>query len=193
MATHSSTLAWRIPWTEEPGGLQSMGSQRVVHDFTAKPPTGTVMNGFSDKVTLLLFRDPPPQEQSALLIQEVIGLREVLLHYFSRWPCKESAKFMPIQHPAAFQPPELLNKQDAFGSRIFRCLKNPNDLHFLKGSIVRNSRSIATQVSLTFWSTVQSRPPVDTHILRAAGIRASPLHRLRFASCLMGEVCTLKR
>ena len=32
MATHSSTLAWRIPWTEEPGGLQSMGSQRVVHD-----------------------------------------------------------------------------------------------------------------------------------------------------------------
>ena len=29
MATHSSTLAWRIPWAEEPGGLQSMGSQRV--------------------------------------------------------------------------------------------------------------------------------------------------------------------
>ena len=29
MATHSSTLAWRIPWTEEPGGLQSLGSQRV--------------------------------------------------------------------------------------------------------------------------------------------------------------------
>ena len=28
-ATHSSILAWRIPWTEEPGGLQSMGSQRV--------------------------------------------------------------------------------------------------------------------------------------------------------------------
>ena len=29
MATHSSILAWRIPWTEEPGGLQSMGSQRI--------------------------------------------------------------------------------------------------------------------------------------------------------------------
>ena len=29
MATHSSTLAWRIPWTEEPGGLQSMGLQRI--------------------------------------------------------------------------------------------------------------------------------------------------------------------
>ena len=32
MATHSSTLAWKIPWTEEPGGLQSVGSLRVGHD-----------------------------------------------------------------------------------------------------------------------------------------------------------------
>ena len=32
MATHSSTLAWKIPWMEEPGKLQSMGSQRVGHD-----------------------------------------------------------------------------------------------------------------------------------------------------------------
>ena len=32
MAAHSSTLAWKIPWTEEPGGLQSMVSQRVGHD-----------------------------------------------------------------------------------------------------------------------------------------------------------------
>ena len=32
MATHSSLLSWRIPWTEEPGGLQSMGSQRVGQD-----------------------------------------------------------------------------------------------------------------------------------------------------------------
>ena len=32
MVTHSNILAWRIPWTEEPGGLQSMGSQRVGHD-----------------------------------------------------------------------------------------------------------------------------------------------------------------
>ena len=32
MAPHSSTLAWKIPWTQEPGGLQSMGSLRVGHD-----------------------------------------------------------------------------------------------------------------------------------------------------------------
>ena len=33
MVTHSTILAWRIPWTEEPGGLLSMGSQRVEHDL----------------------------------------------------------------------------------------------------------------------------------------------------------------
>ena len=36
MATHSSSLAWRIPWTEEPGGLQFMGSQRARHDWATK-------------------------------------------------------------------------------------------------------------------------------------------------------------
>ena len=36
MATHSSMLAWRVPWTEEPGRLQSMGSQRVGHDLVTK-------------------------------------------------------------------------------------------------------------------------------------------------------------
>ena len=36
MATYSSILAWRIPWTEEPGGLQSMESQRVGHSLATK-------------------------------------------------------------------------------------------------------------------------------------------------------------
>ena len=37
MAPHSSTLAWKIPWTEEPGRLQSMGSLRVGHDQATSP------------------------------------------------------------------------------------------------------------------------------------------------------------
>ena len=36
METHSSVLAWEIPWTEDSGGLQSIGSQRVGHDLAAK-------------------------------------------------------------------------------------------------------------------------------------------------------------
>ena len=41
MATNSSILAWEIPWTEEAGGLQSMGSQRVRHDLVTKITTTT--------------------------------------------------------------------------------------------------------------------------------------------------------
>ena len=41
MATYSSTLTWRIPWTEEPGGLQSMGSQRLRHDWSDLAHTNT--------------------------------------------------------------------------------------------------------------------------------------------------------
>ena len=37
--THSSILAWKTPWKEEPGGLQSMGLQRVGHDLATKPPS----------------------------------------------------------------------------------------------------------------------------------------------------------
>ena len=39
MATHSSILAWKIPWMEEPDGLQSMGSQRVGHNWATPPPS----------------------------------------------------------------------------------------------------------------------------------------------------------
>ena len=44
MATHSSTLAWKIPWAEEPGRLQSMGSQRVGHDWATSLSLFTFMH-----------------------------------------------------------------------------------------------------------------------------------------------------
>ena len=44
MATHSSILVWRIPWTEEPGGLQSRGSQRVRHDWATNTLTLMMYN-----------------------------------------------------------------------------------------------------------------------------------------------------
>ena len=44
MAPHSSTLAWKIPWTEEPGGLQSMGSRRVEHDWATSLSLFTFMH-----------------------------------------------------------------------------------------------------------------------------------------------------
>ena len=45
MAPHSSILTWRIPWTEEPGGLQSMGLQRIEHDSVTNTSAGEVEGG----------------------------------------------------------------------------------------------------------------------------------------------------
>ena len=45
MAIHSNILAWEIPWTEEPGGLQSMGLQRVRHDLATKTTTNPRLSG----------------------------------------------------------------------------------------------------------------------------------------------------
>ena len=44
LATHSSTLAWRLPWTEEPGRLQSMGSKRVGHNWATSLSLSTFMH-----------------------------------------------------------------------------------------------------------------------------------------------------
>ena len=52
MATHSSTLAWKIPWTEEPGRLQSMGSQRVRHDSATSLSLSCLF--ISDTYTILI-------------------------------------------------------------------------------------------------------------------------------------------
>ena len=45
MATFSSSLAWEVPWTEESGGLQSMGSQRVRHDLALQTHSGDLRSG----------------------------------------------------------------------------------------------------------------------------------------------------
>ena len=58
MATHSSILAWEIPWTEEPGGLQSTGSQRVRHSLATKQQHLDHSNGSR------MWNEPPvPKEE----------------------------------------------------------------------------------------------------------------------------------
>ena len=56
MATHSSIFAWKISWTEEPGGLQSMGSQRVGHDWATNTYLLTLLSIFHTSQSLLVLR-----------------------------------------------------------------------------------------------------------------------------------------
>ena len=69
MATHPSILAWRIPWTEEPGGLWSMGPQRVGHDLATKQQQQQARNG------LQWFFKNSPADSKAQLRLIMTGLR----------------------------------------------------------------------------------------------------------------------
>ena len=89
MATHSSILAWRIPWTEEPGRLQSMGSQRVGYDWA----TNTLMISFKPNY---LPKVPSPNTMTSSLrtstydfggcisIQSIAEILQWLLHVEER-------------------------------------------------------------------------------------------------------------
>ena len=63
MATHSSILAWRISWTEEPGGLQSMGLQRVSPDWATKHST-LLEYIYWDSLVAQLIKNPPAMQET---------------------------------------------------------------------------------------------------------------------------------
>ena len=67
MAPHSSTLAWRIPWTEEPGALQSMGSPRVEHDWATSLSLFTFMHWRRKWQPTPVFLPGESQECSSLV------------------------------------------------------------------------------------------------------------------------------
>ena len=67
MVPHSSTLAWKIPWTEDPGRLQSMGSLRVGHDWATSLSLFTFMHGRSKWQPTLVFLPGESQGQGSLV------------------------------------------------------------------------------------------------------------------------------
>ena len=66
MAPHSSTLAWKIPWPEEPGGLQSMRSRRVGHDFIFTFHFHALEKEMATHSSVLAWRLPGMAEPSGL-------------------------------------------------------------------------------------------------------------------------------
>ena len=66
MAIHSSTLAWKIPWSEKPGRLQSMGSQRVGHDWATSLHFTSLIDNISNEKLTLIPTVPSPHLHSLL-------------------------------------------------------------------------------------------------------------------------------
>ena len=85
MATHSSVLAWRIPWMEKPGGLQSMGSHRVGHDWSDLAAVAAAASLVVLYGTLISFSN-----LDSLLSFSTISLFDVILGTCTGWPTLNS-------------------------------------------------------------------------------------------------------
>ena len=83
MATHSSILAWEIPWAEEPGGLQSVGSQSVRHDLATKQQQCVYVN-----LNLTVYPSSLPPFSS--------GNCKVLFYVFDSIPVLYIGSFVPF-------------------------------------------------------------------------------------------------
>ena len=84
MATHSSTLAWKIPWTEEPGRLQSMGSQRVGHNWATSLSLYYFLIGAAKSLEIdssLKYQHPLVTCHSAQGSRNVADSQRVSFHY----------------------------------------------------------------------------------------------------------------
>ena len=104
MATHSSILAWKIPWTEEPGELQSVGSQRVKHDLPTDAPNKCNAPDHHETIPYLLLHGKTVFHETGPWCQK----RWVPLTYWTipkednptRHPCRWRACLVVVQLPS---------------------------------------------------------------------------------------------
>ena len=101
MAPHSSTLAWKIPWTEKPGGLQSMGSLRVGHDWATSLSLFTFMHWRRKWQPTPVFLPEESQGQGSLVGFRLWGHTESdtteRLHFHFSLSCIGEGNGNPLQ------------------------------------------------------------------------------------------------
>ena len=99
MATHSSVLAWRIPWMEEPGGLQSMGSQRVGHDRATSLSLSQIVRKWLGNILGRLMEDKDYFHFSEVCLCILISVHPCVSRNKSSFSCLYigigEAEFMP--------------------------------------------------------------------------------------------------
>ena len=108
MAPHSSTLAWKIPWMEEPGGLQSMGSPRVGHDWVTSLSLFTLMHWRRKWQSTPLLLPGKSHRQRSLVGCSLWGREELdtteWLHFHFSLPCIEEGNGNPLRYSCLENP-----------------------------------------------------------------------------------------
>ena len=118
MTTHSSTLAWKIPWMEEPGRLQSMGLLRLGHDWVTSLSLSCIGEGYGNPPSVLAWRIPGMAEPG--------GLPSVRLYRVRHdWSNLAAAATFSIIHQITF-PTHCSTKND------FWCLMKSSKIKILQ-------------------------------------------------------------
>ena len=112
MAPHSSTLAWKISWTEEPGGLQSMGSLRVAHNWATSLSLFTFMHWRKKRQPTPVFLPGESQGQGRLVGYAIYGVAQ------SRTRLKQLSCSSSIPEWSSGSP-HFLQCMSEFGNREF--------------------------------------------------------------------------
>ena len=121
MATHSSTLAWKIPWTEEPGRQQSMGSQRVRHDWTTALSLFTFMHWRRKWQPTPVFLPGESQGRQSLVGCHLWGCTELdkteaTQQQQSLWLCGSQQTVQNSSRNGNTRPPDLLLEKSVYRS-----------------------------------------------------------------------------
>ena len=115
MATHSSILVWRIAWSEEPGGLQSMGLQRVRHDWAT---AAAAAKSLQSCLTLCDPIDGSPPGSAVPGTLQARTLEWVAISFSNAWKWKVKVKLLSLadsSRPHGLQPTRLLRPWDSPG------------------------------------------------------------------------------
>ena len=155
MTTHSSTLAWKIPWTEEPGGPQSMGSLRVRHNSATSLSLFTFVHWRRKWQPMPVFLPGEPQGRGSL-----VGCH--------LWGCTESDTTEATQQQ---QQQQCVYWSFPGGSEVKTSAWNVGDL----GSIPRSGRSpgegMAIPSSIVAWRISQTEEPVGLQSMGLQKVR----------------------
>ena len=138
MAPHSSTFAWKIPWMEEPGRLQSMGSRRVGHDWS---DLASAAAAYANKVMLKILQARPQQYVNHELPDVQAGFRkgrDILLNFLScmwslilNYPWKTFSQLERFAQELVIKWESKENRQLAQRYHEFPLKKIPRELHYV--------------------------------------------------------------
>ena len=157
MAPHSSTLAWRIPWMEEPGGLQSLGSLRVGHDWATSLSLFTFMHWRRKWQPTAVFLPGESQGQRSLVGCHLWGSTELdTTEATWQYCCSLVAQTcLTLWQSHGLQPSRLLCPWDLQGKNTAVCC------HFLLQGIFQSQRSNlrVLQWQVDSWSLIPLGSP----------------------------------